>query len=899
MGNLNCNNSVKIYWSNPTPKMYGVYTGQVIPPSYDINTNSYGSNGYIYGDVVMFRPGFKAPTRSIYLNGGNSLANVNFNNVLQNYEDSSYFDECNNVHDFSNSTTLPIYQLEWSVETMNGGRGQFTVHSKDNPVIEEEINRLMEMVEVDGKMVRKYRHGRYFIVEMTAPNGSQIRTFATITNYRLIEASSHVEAVFEMFDLADFYGKATLQEGQSQKDVSSGDISKENTPLAAIHMKPNIFADVEEIQRYVAENGGQFNQNGLSDFQVRKVLEKICDDYLTQGDNRQWNMINYGVFFAELQEFNSRNLKTRAIEPFIPKGSAELLKAYRMRGTARQTFANYCLHHMRESHSFNIAEATAGTGRFDQRYPDEVRFCDSGVKYAGIGLFGIDPKNLPNFNNGFKYFTTKATEFGTGMDELLSTFGIERVNWSLELREYDGLTRAILVPNLDVDFLEKNQSEITNVEFSINRNETIDDVVAYRYNYQESDGNSEYHDAVPDSEKNGPNDKLFYDNIGALPNSSNIAHETGFATAHANKLDAATNEKFDTKTSDLEARIKKIEDTCCNDNPPPPPPPPPVEGEWYHPYGKNVSITQEYECAFWNGAPYPSCPSLGNCAHFHNGMDFSAGYGAALYAAQDGQILRAGDIGDGFGNTVLLLIPGLEGLNTIIRYSHLSSMDVSVNQNVVKGQKIGAEGNTGFSTGSHLHLGVYPSTGSSSASNADNYCSAENPRQYPFSGFGSGTRLQSVLKSTPTPTQIIADNVEEAPVVKTTPNLKALITTSADNMPGYLGTWNNSSYAVQNVSDRLGTFVEGIPRRLSIETSDKTRKEAQDRIKNLPRVSELKIKFDIIDHKGNYPLFDIKPGDTIYVNILLCGKEYDVEKLVKSARISFDGKKWTYTLDYE
>lgn len=86
---------------------------------------------------------------------------------------------------------------------------------------------------------------------------------------------------------------------------------------------------------------------------------------------------------------------------------------------------------------------------------------------------------------------------------------------------------------------------------------------------------------------------------------------------------------------------------------------------------------------------------------FHDGIDIPAETGKPVIAATDGIVRFAGKMG-GYGNTVILeTVDGLELL-----YGHLSSIHVRQGERVRGGQVIGAVGNTGLSTGPHLHFGV-------------------------------------------------------------------------------------------------------------------------------------------------------------------------------------------------
>ncbi|MCH5221692.1 MAG: M23 family metallopeptidase [Muribaculaceae bacterium] len=86
---------------------------------------------------------------------------------------------------------------------------------------------------------------------------------------------------------------------------------------------------------------------------------------------------------------------------------------------------------------------------------------------------------------------------------------------------------------------------------------------------------------------------------------------------------------------------------------------------------------------------------------FHEGMDFSAPIGTPVYATADGIVISA-SWNSGYGNMVEIN----HGYNYTTRYAHLSKVIARSGQNVKRGDLIGLVGNTGKSTGSHLHYEV-------------------------------------------------------------------------------------------------------------------------------------------------------------------------------------------------
>lgn len=94
-------------------------------------------------------------------------------------------------------------------------------------------------------------------------------------------------------------------------------------------------------------------------------------------------------------------------------------------------------------------------------------------------------------------------------------------------------------------------------------------------------------------------------------------------------------------------------------------------------------------------------PVLGT-PRMHNGQDFEVPYGTEVYATGDGSVIESGWNSGGFGNCIV--IDHGYGLQTV--YGHLSNIKVVKDQNVKRGDLIGISGNTGMTTGPHLHYQV-------------------------------------------------------------------------------------------------------------------------------------------------------------------------------------------------
>lgn len=90
--------------------------------------------------------------------------------------------------------------------------------------------------------------------------------------------------------------------------------------------------------------------------------------------------------------------------------------------------------------------------------------------------------------------------------------------------------------------------------------------------------------------------------------------------------------------------------------------------------------------------------------HGYNAVDFASGIGTAIRAAASGEVIVSKSSGWNGGYGSYIVIKHSNGVQTL--YAHLSSNSVSVGDSVAAGEVIGAMGNTGKSTGPHLHFEV-------------------------------------------------------------------------------------------------------------------------------------------------------------------------------------------------
>lgn len=180
---------------------------------------------------------------------------------------------------------------------------------------------------------------------------------------------------------------------------------------------------------------------------------------------------------------------------------------------------------------------------------------------------------------------------------------------------------------------------------------------------------------------------------------NSLLTQTKNKEAEYQKLVAARKKKksdLETEMLDVESKLKTIVDVSKIPK-----------------YGKGIlqfPLDNPIITQYFGNTPFASQnPQVYNGSG-HNGIDLGTRVGTQIYAAASGVVLGTGDTdascnGVSYGKWVL--IKHANGLSTL--YAHLSVIQVREGDSLTARQKVGLSGNTGYSTGPHLHFTVYAS----------------------------------------------------------------------------------------------------------------------------------------------------------------------------------------------
>lgn len=167
--------------------------------------------------------------------------------------------------------------------------------------------------------------------------------------------------------------------------------------------------------------------------------------------------------------------------------------------------------------------------------------------------------------------------------------------------------------------------------------------------------------------------------------------------------------ELESEVLDVEAKLKTIVDSTKL--------PKYGKGILKYPVDK-VVITQ-----YFGNTPFSSKnPQVYNGSG-HNGLDFGIPTGTPILSAESGKVIGTGDTDascNGVSYGKWILVQHNNGLSTL--YAHLSVIQVKEGDSVISRQKIGLSGNTGYSTGPHLHFTVFASDAVEVANHRSRVC---------------------------------------------------------------------------------------------------------------------------------------------------------------------------------
>lgn len=137
-----------------------------------------------------------------------------------------------------------------------------------------------------------------------------------------------------------------------------------------------------------------------------------------------------------------------------------------------------------------------------------------------------------------------------------------------------------------------------------------------------------------------------------------------------------------------------------------------IDPKSYPPAGKGILAWPLDKITITQKFGYTAFAKTAYASGYHNGLDFAASIGTKLKSAGNGVVESVGDTdavcpGASFGKWVFIRYDN--GLAST--YGHLSLIQVKAGQRVNTGDVVGYSGNSGYSTGPHLHMSVYAGQG--------------------------------------------------------------------------------------------------------------------------------------------------------------------------------------------
>lgn len=109
----------------------------------------------------------------------------------------------------------------------------------------------------------------------------------------------------------------------------------------------------------------------------------------------------------------------------------------------------------------------------------------------------------------------------------------------------------------------------------------------------------------------------------------------------------------------------------------------------------------------------PRVSPCAGCSSFHEGVDFDPGFGTPVHSIAAGVVTEATDVSDGALGVHVAIQHVIDGQVVVSVYGHMQvgSVPIHVGDIVTANEQIGLVGDTGASTGAHLHFEIHPGGG--------------------------------------------------------------------------------------------------------------------------------------------------------------------------------------------
>ena len=299
-----------------------------------------------------------------------------------------------------------------------------------------------------------------------------------------------------------------------------------------------------------------------------------------------------------------------------------------------------------------------------------------------------------------------ATDFGDLVERVLALNTIADQDKKI-LEEHKADKEAVEEKKAQVEeklaSLEENKAELENLKQELDAKKAKKDKLMKSLEAEEGELHNHMMDLNETAELLAAQETAVKQEIKRAEEAARKAEEERKAAAKAAKEKAEAEAQAKKEAAASSSKSSSSNSSSSNSAPAPTPAPAPSSSN----------------ASFIKPAAGPITSGLGRrWGTFHAGIDIAQGGQNPVSAAADGTVLRSYK-SDSYGN-VVFLTHSINGQMYTTVYAHMQNRAVSTGQTVSQGTYLGTMGNTGHSTGQHLHFEIHKGSWNSSKSNAVN-----------------------------------------------------------------------------------------------------------------------------------------------------------------------------------